>query len=159
MGRVGWVGKALAPGLPSPVHAMTPNPAVLISLRRERDIDPALERQLADWVGALGFEPLVAPDGREAVAWVRRRPFAASLFDWRSDDGDGVASWRSIHEILGRRLVLMTREPRRGLWFEALCEGVGAVLPLPAREAMVRAALLAAVGDAWSSPATTRRRF
>lgn len=138
---------------------MTLHPTVLISLRREPALGADLERQLVDWVRALGFEAEVVPDGREAVVRVRRRPFAASLFDGGAAGGDGGALWRSIHAVLGRRLVLMTREPTRDLWFEALGEGVGAVLPLPPREAMVRAALQAAVGDACVSPEARTRRF
>lgn len=129
---------------------MTPNPAVLISLREEPAFGAELERQLVDWVRHLGFEPQVAPGAREAVAWVRERHFAASLFDSRAETG-GVAAWRTVHAVLGRRLVLMVHEPHRELWFEALREGVGAVLPLPPRERMVRAALSAAIGDPGSA--------
>jgi hypothetical protein len=141
--------RACQPSFP----AMTPHPAVLISLRRELPLGDQLERQLVDWVRAFGFEPEVAPGGPEAVAWVRERPYAASLFDWRVEMGLGAAAWRSIHAVLGRRLVLMAPEPRRDLLFEALGEGVGAVLPLPPRPPMVRAALSAATGDRWSSAA------
>lgn len=129
---------------------MTLQPAVLISLRDEVPFGGDLERRLVDWVRELGYEPQVANGGPEAVAWVRRRPYAASFCDCETEAATGVEAWRSIHAVLGRRLVLMVREPRRDLWFEALREGVGALLPLPPREPMVRAALSAAIGDSWS---------
>ncbi len=144
---------------PPAASTMTPNPAVLISLRQELRLGDELERRLVDQVHHLGFSPEVAPDGCVAVTWVRERPFAASLFDWRTEGGGGTAAWRAIHRVLGRRLVLMAREPRRDLWFEALSEGVGAVLPLPPREPMVRAALSAATGKGWRPPGGPARRF
>jgi len=125
---------------------MMPNPSVLISLRSATASDRDLGERLVGWVRRLGFDPAVASDGRQVVDRVRRRPFAATLVEYGVVGEGGVDAWRVIHPLLGRRLVLMTREMRRDLWFEALREGVGAVLPLPPREAMVRAALCAATG-------------
>jgi DNA-binding NtrC family response regulator len=126
---------------------MMPNPSVLIGLRGNAPQDLDVRDRLTGWVRHLGYEPAVADDGPTALAWAQERPFVASLLDCGVEAERGIQVWRSVHPVLGRRLVLMVREARRDVWFEALCRGVGAVLPLPARERMVKAALHAATGD------------
>ena len=125
--------------------AMKRNPSVLIGLGTTPEED--VRERLIGWVRHLGYEPAVADDGPTALAWAQERPFAASLLDCGVVADGGIQVWRSVHPVLGRRLVLMVREARRDVWFEALRRGVGAVLPLPPRERMVKAALHAATGD------------
>ncbi|MHC5010421.1 MAG: ANTAR domain-containing protein [Planctomycetota bacterium] len=120
---------------------MTRHPSVLISLPESRHRD-RLER----WVAGMGYLPSVTADSSETVAWVRERRFVASLLDSGLASRSGERVWRVVRPVLGRRLVLVAETPSRTLWFEALRSGVGAVLPLPARESMVRAALAAATG-------------
>ena len=115
---------------------MGPNPSVLIGLRAGEVRD-----RLVGWVRRQGFETDVVDDVRQTMALLRIRPFEASFLEdgWVAPDGGTV--WRVVHQIVGRRLVLMVWERRNVLWFEALRAGVGAVLPLPPEEASVRAAL------------------
>ena len=136
---------------------MTPHPSVLISLRRDPVQDLDIRTRIASYVRRLGFAPTLADDGREALAWVRERPFAATFVECGVEGEGGVEAWRAIQPHQGRRLVLMIREPDQGLWFEALGRGVGAVLPLPPAERMVRAALRAATG--WGEEPRPTRRF
>ncbi len=117
---------------------MTPAPSVLIGLAPTQT---DLRSRLVGWVREMGYEPSVAADGPQAVAWAHQRVFAASLLACGVEAAAGVEVWRSVHPVLGRRLVLMVRDPRRDLWFEALEEGVGAVLPIPPEQPMVREAL------------------
>lgn len=131
----------MAPSLPHDRSRMTADPAVLIALRAGDVRD-----RLVLWVRGHGFDTDVTEDGGEAVARVRGRRFAASFLDSGMATADGGTVWRVVHQIVGRRLVLMARERRNDLWFEALGAGVGTVLPLPPEEAMVRAALEAVAG-------------
>lgn len=130
---------------------MTPHPSVLIGYRPRGTAEEALRARIVAWVRDLGFDTALAEDGLETRSRVHRHVFAATLLDSAMLEGGvtteiGTQVWRSVHPVLGRRLVLMVREVPRGLWFEALRDGVGAVLPLPPREGMVRAALRAATG-------------
>ena len=136
---------------------MTPHPSVLITLRRDPVDDRDIRTRIASWVRRLGFAPAVAHDGREALAWVRERPFAATFVECGVEGEAGVEAWRVIQPHQGRRLVLMIREPDRAIWFEALGRGVGAVLPLPPAERTVQAALRAATG--WGDQPEPLRRF
>jgi CheY-like chemotaxis protein len=120
---------------------MEPLPPVLISL-----LASDVRDRIQGWVESLGFETAVTADGVETVAWVSRLPFTATLLHSGIAGAEGGEVWRVVRPIAGRRLVLMVEEARRDLWFEALSDGVGAVLPLPPEEAMVRAALAAATG-------------
>jgi len=131
---------------------MTLHPSVLIGLC-DREVRG---ERVAEWVRHLGYEAAVTDDGTETLAWVRQRVFAAHLLDSRLVADTGEEVWRTVRPIVGRRLVLMAREPRTTLWFEALRAGVGAVLSLPPREEAVRAALAAATG---APPPGIRRRF
>ena len=105
-----------------------------------------LGERVASWVRHLGYETTVTEDGAQTLAWVEKRVFAAHLLDSRLVAETGERVWRRVRPIVGRRLVLMARQPRSDLFFEALRVGVGALLPLPPREATVRAALRAATG-------------
>jgi hypothetical protein len=119
---------------------MTRNPAVLIGTA-----DAETGDRISGWVARLGYEARIAAGSTATMALVRGSEFSASFLDsgMGSGEADGVV-WRRANPILGRRLVLMARNPRE-VWFEALGAGVGAVLPLPPQERMVLAAL-AAVG-------------
>ena len=127
---------------------MTPNRAVLIGLSDRDARGPALRERLAGWVEQLGYEPAVVQDGRISISRVLERRCAATLLESGLVAESGEKVWRRVRPILGRRLVLMAREPRSDMFFEALQTGVGALLRLPARESMVRAAICAATGDA-----------
>ncbi|MDJ0520514.1 MAG: hypothetical protein QNJ90_00410 [Planctomycetota bacterium] len=131
---------------------MTPHPAIMLGLSAD---DRELRDPLEGWVRDLGFRTRFTTDAQEAVAWLSQDDFAASLVDCELGRDEGVEIWRTIRPSFARRTVLLVRESRRGLWFEALRSGVATVLPLPPREAMVRAALAAAT-HAWSEP---RGRF
>jgi DNA-binding NtrC family response regulator len=110
-----------------------------------------LREPLEGWVRRLGFRTRFTTDVREAVAWLSREDFAASIVDsWLGRD-EGEEVWRTIRPVFARRTVLLARDHHRGLWFEALRSGVATVLPLPARESMVRAAVAAAT-HAWRGP-------
>ncbi len=98
---------------------------------------------LAGWIRRSGFEVEVSADGACAVRALQRSPFAASFLDAGFELRAGEPVWRVVRPILGRRLILMARQRHNELWFEALQAGVGSVLPLPAAEPMVRAALAA----------------
>jgi len=125
---------------------MTLHPSVLIGLSARDARRDALGERVAEWVRHLGYEPALTDDGAETLTWVQERVFAATLLDCRLAADTGERVWRRVRPIAGRRLVLMAREPRTDLWFEALRAGVGALLPLPPRESTVRAALRAATG-------------
>jgi DNA-binding response OmpR family regulator len=125
---------------------MTPHPSVLIGLSGHGARRQAQRERIAGWVRHLGYEPTVTEDGAAALAWVRDHVFAAHLLDEQLGTDSGERVWRRVRPVLGRRLVLMVEEPRTNHWFEALRAGVGAVLPLPPREATVRAAIVAATG-------------
>jgi CheY-like chemotaxis protein len=120
---------------------MEATPHVLIGLRAGDWSD-----RLSVWVRGLGYAVEVAADGASALARVRTRPYAASLLESGLEATESGTVWRVVHQIVGRRLVLMAWERRNDLWFEALRAGVGAMLPLPPEEPMVRAALAAATG-------------
>jgi DNA-binding NtrC family response regulator len=124
---------------------MTPHPAILLGLRAD---DRELRDPLEGAVRRLGFQTRFTTDVREALAWLRREEFAASFVDSDMGLADGEAVWRTLRPAFARRTVLLARDRNRGLWFEALRSGVATVLPLPAREPMVRAALAAAM-HAW----------
>ncbi len=135
---------------------MTPHPAIMLGLRAD---DRELRDPLEDWVRRLGFQTRFTTDVREAVAWLRREDFAASIVDSDLGRDEGEPVWRTLRPVFARRTVLLARGelaggPGRGLWFEALRSGVATVLPLPARESMVRAAVAAAT-HAWRGRAAT----
>jgi DNA-binding response OmpR family regulator len=120
---------------------MTPNPSVFVGLPAGDARD-----RLVGWIRDQGYETDGASDGGETVARVRVRTFAASFLDSGMEALEGGTVWRVVHRIVGRRLVLMARERRNELWFEALRAGVATVLPLPPEEVTVRAALAAVIG-------------
>jgi CheY-like chemotaxis protein len=115
---------------------MMPSPSVLVGLPAGEGRD-----RLVGWIRGEGHETVVADDGPDTVRWLRRHVFAAFFLDSEMDAVRGVPVWRTVRPIVGRRMVLMAREWRSDLWFEALRAGVGTVLPLPAQEPTVRAAL------------------
>jgi DNA-binding NtrC family response regulator len=122
---------------------MTPHPAVLLGLRpRERE----LRAQLEGWVQRLGYQTRFTADADEAIAWMGDEAIRASFLDCDMERAEGQAIWRTLRPTAARRVVLMAPERRRDLWFEALRSGMATVLPLPPREPMVRAALLAVAG-------------
>lgn len=125
---------------------MTPHPAVLLGLRARERRQSDLRAQLEGWVQRLGYETRFTADADEAISWMGDEAIAASFFehDWARAEGQVV--WRTLRPTTARRVVLMAPERRRDLWFEALRSGVATVLPLPPRESMVRAALLAVAG-------------
>jgi DNA-binding response OmpR family regulator len=123
---------------------MTPSPSILVGLSDREARGLSLGKRLAGWVEDLGYEAALTTDAGQTLAWLEQRAFAASLLDFRLVADTGEQVWRRVRPVLGRRLVLMVREPRNDIWFDALRSGVGAVLPLPVREPAVRAALLAA---------------
>jgi DNA-binding NtrC family response regulator len=125
---------------------VTFQPAVMLGLRVREPAERALGERLAGWVAGLGYEPRSTTDADQALAWLRTERFAASLLDCEMGVAGGGALWRALHPNRGQRLVLLARERRSELWFEALRAGVAAVLPWPAGEAEVRAALAAAAG-------------
>ena len=129
---------------------MTLHPSVLIGLSARDAGREVLGERVAAWVRRLGYEPTLSEDGAETLRWVRECAFAATLLDSRLAADTGERIWRTVRPIAGRRLVLMAREPRTDLWFEALRAGVGAVLAVPPSEAAVRAALRAETGAARS---------
>ena len=115
---------------------MTLSRPLLIGLRASpfRDV-------MADWVRGQGFETFVTDTGREAVAWARSRPETLSILDQDLERLDGVEVWRVVRPIVHHRLVLMAQQRTRDLWFSALEEGVGSVLPLPTEREVVLTAL------------------
>jgi len=125
---------------------VTLQPAVLLGLRVREPAERALGERLAGWVEGLGYEPRPTTDPDQALAWLRTGEFAASFLDCEMEVAGGPALWRTLRPSRGRRLVLLARERRSELWFEALRAGVAAVLPWPAGEVEVRAALAAAAG-------------
>jgi len=125
---------------------MMPRPSVLIGLGGHDTRDRDWRSRVAGWVRRWGYEAAVTDDGPQALAWTRERAFAASLVECGLVAETGESVWRTVRPIVGRRLVLMAREPGKEIWFEALRAGVGAVLLLPPEEVVVRAALLAATG-------------
>jgi DNA-binding NtrC family response regulator len=109
---------------------------VLVGLR------PSPFREALDgWVQALGLETFVTDRATEAVEWVRRCPLSVSFVDRDLDRIEGVEVWRVVRPIVCHRLVLMAKERTRDLWFSALAEGVGTVLPLPTEREVVLTAL------------------
>ena len=126
---------------------MMPVPSVLISLSEGLGDEVAAVRdRLEDVVRGRGDAPRFTTDARETVAWVRDERFAVSFVDSEMEVHAGGQIWRVLRPLVGRRMVLMTRERRRDVWFEALQHGVAAVLPLPPRTRAVTAALEAAIG-------------
>jgi DNA-binding NtrC family response regulator len=96
---------------------------------------------LADWLRGQGRETFVTGQAAEAVSWARARPEGVSFLDRDLDRLDGEEAWRVVHRVVGRRLVLMATERTNDLWFSALAEGVGTVLPLPTERDVVLTAL------------------
>ena len=111
--------------------------------------------ELDGWVRDQGFETFVTDEGRAAVEWVRRTPRALSFLDHGLERVDGEEVWRVVRRIAleategsagrsaagGSRLVLMAAHRSNELWFTALAEGVGALLPLPTERDVVLTAL------------------
>lgn len=133
---------------------MTPHPSVLLGLR-----DSDLGDRLGGWVRDRGFRTCFTDDAREAIDRLRNESFTASFLDSEMGCPEGQAVWRLLQPVLARRVVLMARDRRRELLFEALGFGVATVLPLPPVEAMVSAALSAVSGPPsgrarWRSPDT-----
>jgi len=116
-------------------------PAVLIALRPSGFRD-----ELCGWVRGGGPEPYVTEVGRDAVDWVLGTPDGISFFDRDLGRLDGEEIWRLVRPILGHRLVLMAEQTTKELWFSALAEGVGTLLPLPAERVAVLTALRLAGG-------------
>jgi DNA-binding NtrC family response regulator len=109
---------------------------VLVGLR------PSPFREALDgWIRSQGLETFVTDEARVAVDWVRMRPDAVSFVDRDLERVGGVEVWRVVRPIVSHRLVLMAKERTRDLWFSALAEGVGAVLPLPTEREVVLTAL------------------
>lgn len=117
---------------------MLPAPQVLVGTQV---VD--LGVRIASWVEGLGYEVQVRSDGVAVVEALRRGSFAASFLDDQLGGAGGESIWRMVRQVLGRRLILMARDVRNELWFEALRSGVGSVLPLPPAPSMVRAAIRA----------------
>lgn len=105
---------------------------------------------LEGWVERCGYRPRCTADAREALDWLgeERDTFAASFLDAEMGRDEGELTWRIVRPRVRRRIVLVVRERRRDLWFEALRAGVATVLPFPPEEPMVRAALEAVTGQA-----------
>ena len=126
---------------------MKASPSVLLglgpSLRAEADVRAPLEQ----WVRACGYEPRFTAEAEEAESWLcdGRQDFAASFLDAEMGRSAGRVTWRVVRAWVGNSLVLVVRERRTDLWFEALRAGVCTVLSCPPEEATVRAALRAAV--------------
>lgn len=135
---------------------MTRSPQVLIGWSSLDAGSEDVRERVRGWISDLGYVPDVTMDAREMVAWVRERVFVASLLDCRLAEETGEPIWRGVRPIVGHRLVLMAREIANPMWFEALRAGVGALLPLPPEEGMVRAALRAAVRAPPPGPADRR---
>lgn len=129
---------------------MTPNPAVLVGLRA----DTELEGELAGWVRGLGFDTRFTTDAHEVRSWLGQTDYAASFVDCDLGLAEGEAVWRTLRPAEARRTVLLTRDRRRDLWFEALRTGVATVLTLPLHETTVRAALQTVVGRPGAGPRT-----
>jgi ActR/RegA family two-component response regulator len=125
---------------------MVPSPSVLISLSGPDDDLAAARGRLERVVRGRGYEPRFTTDAGEAMAWAREQRFAVSFVDADMEVHAEGRVWRVLHQVIGPRMVLMTRGRRQDVWFEALKCGVAAVLPLPPRTRSVRAALEAAVG-------------
>jgi DNA-binding NtrC family response regulator len=124
---------------------MAPSLPVLIGLDDATAAGAAVRSRLERAIRSYGLASCFCRDGREALALARETPLAATLVDaeWALDEGELV--WRVAVRHLRQRLVLMTHEARRDLWFEALQQGAAAVLPLPPAAGSVRLALDAAL--------------
>lgn len=124
---------------------MEAHPSVLVGLRPELGDDHDLRDSLGNWVRACGYQPRFTARAQEAESWLRdeKEAFAASFLDAEMGQVEGRVTWRVVRPWVGRRLVLVVRERRRDLWFEALRAGVGTILSCPPEEATVRAALRA----------------
>ncbi len=96
---------------------------------------------LADWVRDQGRETFVTGEAVQALSWARARPEGVSFLDRDLERLDGEEAWRVVHRVVGYRLVLMAAERTNELWFSALAEGVGTVLPLPTERDVVLTAL------------------
>ena len=137
---------------------MTPNPAVLVGLRAADE----LEGDLEGWVRGLGFETRLTTSAREVRSWLGQADeaapsYAATFVDSDLGLAEGEAVWRTLRPAVARRTVLLTRDRRRDLWFEALRAGMATVLTLPLHETTVRAALEAVVGRSGAGPRTSNR--
>lgn len=112
---------------------------------------------LDGWVRDQGFETFVTDEGRAAVEWVRRTPRCLSFLDVDLERVDGEEVWRLVRQIArgqtaigsadGSRLVLMAARRTNEVWFTALAEGVGTLLPLPSERDVVLTALRVAGRD------------
>ena len=132
---------------------MTTNPAVLVGLRAGE----VLEGDLESWVRGLGFDTHITTSVREVRSWLGQADYAASFVDCDLGVAEGEAVWRTLRPAAARRTVLLARDRRRDLWFEALRTGVATVLTLPLHETTVRAALEAVVGRPGAGPRTSTR--
>ncbi|MDA1195499.1 MAG: hypothetical protein O2894_09990 [Planctomycetota bacterium] len=133
---------------------MTLHPAVLVGLRPEPGLAPVRElgADLDGWVRRLGFSTRISTDAREVRSWLGKEQFAVSFVDSDLGLDDGEPVWRTLRPQTARRTVLLVRERRRDLWFEALRTGVATVLTLPLHESVVRAAFRAVVGEPGAEP-------
>jgi DNA-binding NtrC family response regulator len=94
------------------------------------------DRQMAQTLCAVlrlhGWEPTAGYSGEDAIAAVRKQPFAAVLMDVRMPGLDGVAAFRQIRsEFPALPVILMTAYAAQELLAQAEREGVLMILPKP----------------------------
>lgn len=131
---------------------MLPRLPVVIGLR-----PCGFRADLDGWVRDQGFETFVTDEGRTAVEWVRRTPRCLPFLDVDLERVDGEEVWRLVRRIArgqmvpgsadGSRLVLMAERRTNDIWFTALAEGVGTLIPLPSERDVVLTALRVAGRD------------
>jgi len=152
------VGAAIAP---APIHAPPPPAAKLAGVRiLVVDADEAIRRSAHHLLGMQGATVETARDAQEAIALMRRNPYAVALTDIRLPDLDGYETYKRLREIRPEApVILMTGfgyDPTHSI-VKARQEGLQTVLYKPFRsdrimEAVEQALHLAAANSSRDDP-------
>jgi len=121
------------------------------------DDDPAMLKTFERMLRFLGYQPVTAESGAEAVRLLGERPgaFAAVLLDYMMPGMDGRDTYRSLKALdPAVRVLLVSGYCPEGSVESLLEEGVRGFLPKPFTSAELRERLADLVaGEEWPQPA------
>ena len=152
-GIIQKVGATIAP---APTHAPPPPAARLAGVRiLVVDADEAIRRSAHHLLGMQGATVETARDAQEALALMRRSPYAVALTDIRLPDLDGYETYKRLREIQPETpVILMTGfgyDPTHSI-VKARQDGLHTVLYKPFRSDRILEAVEQALHLAASEP-------